>query len=595
MTTETVVKTAQCEIRSALNPRRAEGASVNDVAVHTEARITVEQELSDLLASHDRLVNASVRERVELAERCIEGVMQNATEWVDESCRAKGIADGSPCRAEEILSGPIVTVRFLRLLIQSLESIGRVGVPTLPSRVRTGTNGQLQIPVMPVKGLFDPIIFINFRAQTWMQSHVTHENLHENLATSYKDSHRDQSGIALILGAGNVSGIPVTDALSKIFIDNQRVLLKMHPVNEYLGPIFERSFAPLIENGFMKIVYGGADVGAAAINHDAVDAVHITGAIESHDAIVWGQTSDERERRKRDNYPILKKPISSELGNVSPWAIVPGKYSTRQLRFQAENVAASLVNNAAFNCVGTRVILTWKHWPQREQFLAHLQQVLDQTPTRNAYYPGAVERFFRFTGNSDAQSNGELPWTLIRDVNADDSPQFLEEESFASVSAEIPLDASSEQEFLSHAVDFMNDRLWGTLCAALTVAPSFRRRTANKQLWDQCLTRLRYGSIGINHWPGLLFAVVSSPWGGFPGSPLADVQSGTGWVHNSYMLDGAEKTVLEGPIVVLPKPIWMPTHKDPEPIAWSLLRLYHRPSLWNMNVLTTLAITKGLT
>ena len=47
----------------------------------------------------------------------------------------------------------------------------------------------------------------------------------------------------LVLGAGNVSSIPATDTISKVFQEGQVVLLKMNPVNEYLGPIFERLFA----------------------------------------------------------------------------------------------------------------------------------------------------------------------------------------------------------------------------------------------------------------------------------------------------------------------------------------------------------------
>ena len=99
-----------------------------------------------------------------------------------------------------------------------------------------------------------------------------------------------------------------------------------------------------------------------------MDAVHITGSVAAHEAIIWGADPAERERRKRADEPLLDKPITSELGNVSPWIIVPGHYSSLQLQAQVENVAASITNNAGFNCVATRVIITCKHWPQREEF-----------------------------------------------------------------------------------------------------------------------------------------------------------------------------------------------------------------------------------
>ena len=82
----------------------------------------------------------------------------------------------------------------------------------------------------------------------------------------------------------------------------------------------------------------------------------------------------------RANLPLLEKPVTSELGNVSPWIFLPGEYSRRQLAFQAENVAASVVNNVSFNCVATKVLITWKRWPLRSQFLDLIDAVFARTP-----------------------------------------------------------------------------------------------------------------------------------------------------------------------------------------------------------------------
>ena len=37
---------------------------------------------------------------------------------------------------------------------------------------------------------------------------------------------------------------------------------------------------------------------------------------------------------------------------------------------------------------------------------------------------------------------------------------------------------------------------------------------------------------------------------------LDDIQSGLGWVHNTYMLEGIDKSVIRGPLVVRPRPLW---------------------------------------
>jgi len=86
---------------------------------------------------------------------------------------------------------------------------------------------------------------------------------------------------------------------------------------------------------------------------------------------------------------------------------------------------------------------------------------------------------------------------------------------------------------------------------------------------------------------------MSPGWGGVAGSSLANAQSGIGWVHNTYLLDGIEKNVLEGPLTVAPKPLWFATHSNPEPVAWRLLDLYHDTSLWTLGRVLASAMRYG--
>jgi hypothetical protein len=193
-----------------------------------------------------------------------------------------------------------------------------------------------------------------------------------------------------------------------------------------------------------------------------------------------------------------------------------------------------------------------------------------------------VERYRNLTGESAEDLTELLPWTLRRDVNPDAQPQYFDEESFVCVVAEVALDAATPEDFFRQAIDFANNRLAGTLCAAVTLPARFRWRPFNERLLQDCLAELRYGAIAINHWPGIMYALMSPPWGGFPGATLADAQSGIGWVHNTFMLDGIEKSVLEGPLTMFPKPTWFPSHKRAEQVAWSFFELYRRPSWMNL-------------
>ncbi len=538
--------------------------------------------LPKVTLNRNALEKLDLGSRIDLLGSCISNVISSAKEWVECACTAKGIEAGSPSRAEEISTGPVATVRFLRLLELSLNQIRDLGKPTLPGPPKVNSQGRLQVPLVPEKKLYDPMVFAGFTASAIMEEGITTGNFDSHLAPLYRQETVSPGKTALVLGAGNVSSIPATDALTKNFLDNCVVLLKMNPVNEYLGPIFEKSFAPLIEEGILQIVYGGADVGAAAVALPDVETIHITGSIDAHDAIVWGKEGS-RETRMETNTPVLDKEITSELGNVSPWIVVPGPYSEKELAFQAENIVSSITNNASFNCIATKVILTWKGWNQRETFLAKMESLLKTIPRRKAYYPGACDRFNRYADHpTELDSMGALPWTLIPGLPTDSPEKYFQTESFTCVTVEVPLDAPSEEAFLEKAVDFANDELWGTLGASLTIHPRFRKKGSNEELFQKALADLRYGTVAVNQWAGLAFAMMSLPWGGYPGQPLTNIQSGRGWVHNSYMLEGVEKSVMEGPLTLFPKPIWFPTHKNPEPVAWRLLDLYAKPGVWNL-------------
>lgn len=528
----------------------------------------------------DRLRKLSLAQRRKLLDDCIAGVTSQSHAWVERACTAKSIPAGHPARAEEIMTGPLSALRYLHLLDHSLLEIERYGQPRLPGRPYQ-RNGRLRVPVFPTPHLYDRLLFRPMRAETWMQAGVSAQNLFGSNIERVSGSGRSAGKIIAVLGAGNVSSIPITDTLSKLFQDGQSVLLKMNPVNEYLGPIFEQAFAALIQQDLLRIVYGGAMVGTQLVQLSEVDAVHITGSDKTHDAIVWGSTAAERQSRKRTGDPLLKKQITSELGNVSPWIILPGKYSTRQLYFQAENIVASIANNASFNCIATKMLITWQRWPQRKQFLDQIESILTGIEPRSAYYPGAAQRYARFAGMTPPQtSSNRLPWTLLRDIDPRRQPHLFNEESFVCVCGETAIQADTAETYLSRATTLANDRMWGTLAVALTVPRDLQRRPAGQL--DKALGQLRYGTIGVNQWPGVAFALMSPPWGGFPGTTLEDVQSGIGTVHNTYLLNRPEKTVLSSPLTMSPKPMWFSTHRAPEAVAWRLLELYQKPSLWRL-------------
>jgi acyl-CoA reductase-like NAD-dependent aldehyde dehydrogenase len=525
----------------------------------------------------------SPRERIAILEEITRSFMAVSGRWAAACIEAEGL-DPERGQGEEVLVGPYFVVRNLRLLRLALLDIEKHGRPRIPGSVRTRRDGQVTARVFPYD-IWDRIFYAGVTADVWMQPGVTEASLPSTQAVAYRGERK--GGVALVLGAGNVSSIGPMDALYKLFVEDQVVLYKAHPVNVYLGPLLEEGMKALVDRGFLNVVYGGAEEGAYLCRHPGVDEIHITGSDRTYEAIVFGP-GEEGRRRKERNEPLLAKRVTAELGNVSPVIVVPGpagSWSEADLRYQAENLVTMLVNNAGFNCNATRVILQHTSSPQREDLLRAMRTLLRETPLRRAWYPGAAERWSTFAAahpeaeHFGSRTGDSLPWTLIHSLD----PQSREDlcyttEAFCGVFAETPIDAPSVPAYLEQAVAFAHETLWGTLNASLIVHPAALRDREVKKAVEKAIADLRYGTIAVNHWAAIGYGLVITPWGAFPGHPPNDIQSGTGVVHNTLMFDSSQKTVVRAPFRVTPKPVWFATHKTAHKLTPKLVEFEADPS-----------------
>lgn len=514
-------------------------------------------------------------QRVSLLRSVMVRTAAVATDWVREACTRKSIAFDSPVSGEEWLGGPAVVVRNCRLLAESWGRIAQGQLPHQHLKMR-GDGDTVKIDVFPASG-FDAALFAGFRCT------VTARRLDPQSGPFLPDGGRT----CLVLGAGNVSSIPAMDVLHKMFVEGRTCVLKMNPVNAYVGPFIEKAFAPLISRGYLKVVYGGADIGKALCEHVCIDEIHITGSEETHDLIVWGPKGPERERRKRANDPVCRKPVTSELGNVSPVIIVPGEYREHELLFMARNVATMVANNASFNCNAAKMLVTCAGWKQREAFLDAVHLALMGTPLRVPYYPGARDRYQKLLEGRDAdyigtpadRSGEALQWAMVCGLNpADRSDPLFRTEPFCGILSETALPASDLGTFVHEAVRFCNETLWGTLNASLMIDPRTEKTREGLGALLGAIDHLAYGTVAVNHWPALGYGFVSPPWGGAPGATPADVRSGIGWVHNTFMLRGVIKSVVRGPLTVAPVPAWFCGNRMTHVIGQKMTSFEQAPS-----------------
>ncbi len=487
-----------------------------------------------------------VAQRVTLLRAVRAAVAEAATEWAETAADSKGLRRGHPLRGEEWLSGPYTVLGALDAYIATLTRIaeGRSALDGI--RTRRAPGGRTRVDAFPLTGI-DAFLMSGFSGEVWLQPGVTPATARRTAGLAQLTP-AESGGVGLVLGAGNITAIPVLDVLYELLAENRVAILKVNPTQDALVPVFERALAPLIGAGLLRIVRGGAAVGAYLTAHPGIGHVHITGSAATFDAIVWG-TDAQAKRRRRENRPRLKKPITAELGGVSPIIIVPGDWSDADITFQAEHVATMRLQNAGHNCIAGQVVVVSSHWPQREQFLTALRRAYAIAPERPIWYPGSAGRM---APAAEAYPDAlVLADRLLIEIGPDDDPAPLENtEYFAPVLGVVDVPGLG-QDFFDAAVAYANDRLAGTLGANILIDPATERALGTG--FERTLAELRYGSIAVNTWTALGFVTPTVTWGAYPGNTIADVGSGIGVVHNALLLPDVEKSVVRGPFRPLPR------------------------------------------
>ncbi len=519
--------------------------------------------VADLRATADGWVRTSPERKLALLDEVMVATLPLIGEWTRLGSLHEGVDPKGKDAAEETIVGPYVFLRGVRLQRDAIAAIIRTGSPRIPGGARVLPNGRVAARVMP-HDLLDRLAYLRMHADVWMDPSLRLEELPSTMATAWRTPPAGR--VALVLGAGNASSIGPLDVIHKLFVEQQVVVLKLHPVMAHLSGVQARALAPLVREGVLRIVHGDALVGGHLANHPGVDTLHITGSDRTYDAIVFGSGPDGADRKRRDE-PVLDKPFTAELGNLTPIIVVPGRWSGTELDYHAENITTMLTNNAGFNCTTSRVIVTAAGWPQRAALLDRIRRRLQELPTRLAFYPGASARFNAFREvHPEAElfgdpGDGHLPWMLIPGVSPDAAGDpCYRVEAFCSVTAETPIDATDAATFLKRATAFANDHLWGTLNATLIVDPRTARDPEVRPALERAIEDLRYGTVSLNHWSAAGYGIGITPWGAYPGNPRHDIGSGVGFVHNPLMFERVEKCVIRGPFRAWPKPPWFSNH-----------------------------------
>lgn len=549
-------------------PREAERDRL-DTAIH------------DLQAGASTWSSLTLAQRVTLLRAVRSSVAAAAEDWAHTAAASKGLDGRHPLRGEEWLSGPYSVLGALDAYIETFSRLANGTNPLDGITIDRAPGGRTRVHAFPLTGI-DRFLLSGYTGEVWLEPGVTPNGARAAAGLAQRTP-SDSGGVGLVLGAGNITSIPVLDVFYELLAHNRTALLKVNPTQDALVPIYKRALAPLIGPGLLRITRGGPEVGAYLTGHPDLAHVHVTGSDATFNAIVWG-TGAAATRRRRENRPLLKKPITAELGGVSPIIVVPGEWTEADLTYQAEHVATMRLQNSGHNCIAGQVVIMSSDWAQADDFRAALRRAYANAPERPIWYPGAPSRMHLATdAYPDALVLGDR--LLVEISENDDATALQSTEYFAPVLGVVSVPGTG-QEFLDGAVAYANERLQGTLGANLLIDPSTEKMLGAG--FDRSIAALRYGSIAINGWTAFGFITPTLTWGGFPGSTIADVGSGIGIVHNALLLDRVERSVIRGPFrpfprslpvvngggrfSILPKPPWFVSSRTGAAVSEGLTR-----------------------
>jgi len=516
------------------------------------SKIDIDRNISKLRVNSTEFLNLDESNLVTMLEQTIENIKTISYYWATLSSEKKGILSKSK-EGEEWIGGPFACIYAIQYFIETIQNNDELDKSKYD-------DSNKSYKVFPTKNI-EKLLFPFLEGEIRFGKNLNFDQINEYRGFANRFEKNDPK-ITLVLGAGNVSSIPVLDALFHMIAYKSVIYLKLNPVNDYLLPIFTQVFEPFITRGFMIITEGDMEASQYLTQHDGFQQTHLTGSNYTYENIVYGKTLSDKERSLKTYPKVNKKPITSELGNVTPIIVHPGNWSRSEIKHQAKKIVTAKLNNSGFNCIAAQVIVLPKDWKHTEKLKREIKYYLNKIGDTTSYYPGATENLNELIDTNNYEQINKLTCStpfLVSDLDLE--KQYGNEEvwSTALYFKEIPY--KSYENYATAAIDYVNNELWGNL--GVTVLIKNHNRKANKLILKSYVDNLNYGTVAINEWSALGFVIPTLPWGGYPGNKDNDIQSGQGYVHNSLLFESPQKGIVYSKFRLSPliDPPWFVTNK----------------------------------
>ncbi len=486
-----------------------------------------------------------------MLEETISNIKEVSFFWATICSDNKGTTK-TPAEGEEWLGGPFASVLATQYYIKSLTNDDDL----TEKKYNSEENSYKVFP----NNFIERITFPFIDAKVIFNKSMSFDDI--NKYRGFSKRYDIDPSITLVLGAGNFSSIPYLDVLYHLITRKSVILLKLNPVNEYLKPVFEKVFQNFIERGYIIVTTGNIDESKYMATHQGINYIHLTGSDKTFEDIVYGRELTDKERKSKSLSKINNKPITSELGNVTPIIIHPGKWSTSDIKYQARKIVTAKLNNNGFNCIAAQIVVLPDGWGQTETLIKFVKHYMSKAKERKAYYPESIERLEKLEKDKGYERVNALSCVtphLTREIKA--YSKFEIDEVWSSTIYFKKIQYTSVEDFANKAIDYCNDELWGNLGVSVIIKDHDRK--FNKHITNLYVDNLNYGTVAINEWAAIGYIIPQLPWGGFPGNRDNDIQSGQSVVHNSMLFESPLKGVVNTKFRIsrIIDPPWFVTNK----------------------------------
>ncbi len=518
----------------------------------TLTKIDIDRNINTLRVKSKEFSTIENSKLISMLEESINNIKEIAYYWATVSAENKGVTN-TAAEGEEWLGGPFATVFGIQYYIDTLKDLNK---PLNQELFNKHLNTYKVFPNNILEKIFFPFI----SAEIKFNKNIKFNEIEEFRGFAMRYKH--EPSISLILGAGNVSCIPLLDAIYHLVAKRSVVYIKLNPVNEYLLPVYEKVFSNFISSGYMVITKGNVAESKYMTEHNGIDHIHLTGSDETYENIVYGRKLNNDEKKLKSLDKINNKSFSSELGNVTPIIVHPGKWSNGELKFQARKIVTAKLNNGGFNCISAQIVLLPDKWKHTKKLMKYIKFYMNKVDDRLSYYPNSINVLNTLEKDKNYERlNAESCSTphLSREIKA--YSKYETSEIWGTSIYFKKISYETDKDYAENAIKYCNETLWGNLGSTVLIKKYNSKKI--KPITDLYIENLKYGTVAINEWSAIGFIIPTLPWGGFPGNKDNDIQSGQDFVHNSMFFESPLNGIVYSKFRMsnIIDPLWFVTNK----------------------------------